>query len=114
MRYAESEQYRRRIETQINKGEALHGLRQFLFFAQHGQLRKHHEEQQANQASCLTLITNAVVIWNTVRMQEIVTRLRSEGEEIADTDLAHVWPTRFEHINPYGKYYFNLPDDEDW
>src|SRR6266516_7982573 len=33
LRYLENTDYRRRINTQLNKGEALHALRQFLFFA---------------------------------------------------------------------------------
>ncbi len=53
--------YRRRINTQLNKGEALHALRQFLFFANQGYIRRHQPEDQANQASCLNLVTNAVV-----------------------------------------------------
>ena len=36
LRYLEDETYRRRINTQLNKGEALHALREFLFFANKG------------------------------------------------------------------------------
>ena len=39
LRYIESEEYRRRISTQLNKGETLHSLRRFLFFAHQGQIR---------------------------------------------------------------------------
>jgi len=39
LRYLESPDYRRRIHTQLNKGEALHALRQFLFFANQGYIR---------------------------------------------------------------------------
>ena len=61
LRYLESEDYRRRILTQLNKGEALHGLREFLLFANKGTLRKKQEEDLRNQAGCLNLVTNAVV-----------------------------------------------------
>ncbi len=40
LRYLESEEYRRRINTQLNKGETLHSLRRFLFFAHQGQIRQ--------------------------------------------------------------------------
>jgi TnpA family transposase len=40
LRYLEGEDYRRRIQAQLNKGEALHGLREFLLFANKGTLRK--------------------------------------------------------------------------
>jgi len=51
LRYLESEEYRRRINRQLNKGEALHALRRFLFFAERGTIRQHQQEDQANQAS---------------------------------------------------------------
>src|SRR5207302_826887 len=40
LRYLESEEYRRRITTQLNKGESMHALRRFLVFANDGQLRR--------------------------------------------------------------------------
>ena len=55
---------------------------------------------------CLNLLTNAVVVWNTVRMQEVITQLRAEGYPVQDEDLVHLSPARFEHINQLGKYTF--------
>lgn len=104
--YLLSEEYRRRIHAQLNKGEALHALRQFLFFANQGQLRRHQPEDQANQASCLNLLTNAVVTWNTVYMMDAIATLRAKGHVIADNDLVHLSPSLYAHINPYGKYHF--------
>ena len=40
LRYLESKQLRRRINTQLNKGESLHSLREFLFFANRGKIRR--------------------------------------------------------------------------
>jgi TnpA family transposase len=40
LRYLESGYYRRRILGQLNKGEALHDLREFLLFANKGTPRK--------------------------------------------------------------------------
>lgn len=56
-----SADYRRQINTQLNKGELLHALRNYLFVARDSQNRKHHLEEQLNQAVCLNLVTNAVV-----------------------------------------------------
>ena len=75
--YLGSEDYRRRILTQLNKGEALHGLREFLLFANKGTLRKKQEEELGNQAGCLNLVTNAVVTWNTVYMAAVIEQLRA-------------------------------------
>ncbi|HEY5870941.1 MAG TPA: Tn3 family transposase [Candidatus Tectomicrobia bacterium] len=59
-------QMRRRVHTQLNKGEKLHDLWKFLFFAREGVVRQKYEGGQANQAGCLNLLTNAVIVWNTV------------------------------------------------
>lgn len=110
LKYLESEEYRRRIGAQLNKGEALHALRRFLFFGNDGRVRQRQGEGQINQASCLNLITNAVVVWNTVYMQAIIDDLRAAGEVIDDTAVAHLSPARYEHINPYGKFKFVLSE----
>jgi TnpA family transposase len=61
LRYLMNQPYRRKINSQLNKGERLHDLRRFLFFAHQGAIRQRQEEELTNQASCLNLITNAVV-----------------------------------------------------
>src|SRR5215469_18437850 len=66
LRYLEDDALRRRVHAQLNKGEKLHDLRKFLFFAREGVVRQKYEEGQANQAGCLNLLTNAVIVWNTV------------------------------------------------
>ena len=33
-----------------------------------GKIRRRYHEEQLNPASCLNLVTNAVVLWNTVYM----------------------------------------------
>ena len=47
----------------LNKGESLHALRRDLFFAHQGQVRRRHLDDQVDQALCLTLLTNAAVLW---------------------------------------------------
>jgi hypothetical protein len=37
-----------------------------------------------------------------------VEQLKQEGVPVQDSDLAHVWPTRYAPINLYGKYHFNV------
>lgn len=108
LHYLESEDLRRHINTQLNKGEALHALRGFLFFANHSTIRKKQEEAQLNQASCLNLLTNAVVTWNTVYMAAAIDQLRQEGYPVQEEDIAHLSPARYEHINPYGRYCFEV------
>ena len=100
--------YRRRINIQLNKGEKLHDLRRFLFFAYQGFIQHQQDENLANQSACLTLVTNAVVAWNTVYMQEVIKKLKFEGTEVNEADFVHLSPARFKHINPYGRYEFDV------
>ena len=80
--YANNED-RRRVMRQLNKGEALHDLRAYLMIANKGQLRRKRGEELVNQASCLNLVTNAVIVWNTVYMAEAVPS--SNGRVIRST-----------------------------
>jgi hypothetical protein len=97
---------RKRINRQLNKGEELHALRRAIFFANEGHIRKRHPEEQAEQALCLNLVTNAVIAWNTLRYQEILTKLKEEGYGLRGRDLVHLSPARHAHINQYGRYHF--------
>jgi len=65
LRYLSDSQHRRRVHRQLNKGESLHALRRRLFFANLGQLTRQRNEDQDVQAQCLTLLTNAIIAWNT-------------------------------------------------
>ena len=77
LRWIENQDYRRRIHRQLNKGEALHALRRFLFFAHEGKVQRRQADQQTNQVLCLNLVTNAIVTWNTVYMNAAIERLRA-------------------------------------
>ena len=101
---------RRRVMRQLNKGEALHDLRAYLMIANKGQLRRKRGDELVNQASCLNLVTNAVILWNTVYMAEAIAQLKREGYPVNESDLAHIWPTRYAHLNVYGRYHFNMEE----
>jgi hypothetical protein len=64
-----------------------------------------------NKASCLSLLSNAVIVWNTLRITEIVNQLRAAGHAIADRDLARVSPLMHSHVIPNGTYRFS--DEEE-
>ena len=108
LRWIENPDYRRRIHRQLNKGEALHALRRFLFFAHEGKVQRRQADQQTNQVLCLNLVTNAIVTWNTVYMNAAIERLRAEGRIGRDIDLGHLSAALYGHVNPYGKYRFEI------
>jgi len=61
---------------------AIHSLRRFLIFARQGELRQRKQEDLANQSSCLTLVTNAVVVWNSIYIAAVLEYLKCEGYPI--------------------------------
>ena len=98
---------RKRISKQLNKGEALHALRRVIVFGQHGDIPGGEDEALDQQFACLNLVTNAIIVFNTVHIARIADELRLEGYEVRDEDLARVWPSRYAHINFLGKYVFD-------
>jgi len=58
-----------------------------------------------NKASCLSLLSNAAWVWNTVHITRIIKQLRAAGETITDDELARVSPLLFSHIIPNGTYF---------
>jgi TnpA family transposase len=108
LRYLQSEDYRRRLQAQRNTGASLHALRDFLCVAAQGVSRRTPEAAHTNQALCLHLVTNAVVVWNTMDIQAALDQLQTEGYPVVDEDLAPLAPARFEHVNPDGQDVFPL------
>lgn len=109
LRYLHNDQHRRRIHNQLNKGESLHALRRQIFFANQGQIRRSQTDDQDLQGECLTLLTNAVICWNTVYTAAAIEHLRSRGQITDEHHIAHLSPANHEHINFHGRYDFSNP-----
>lgn len=89
---------------QLNRGEHRQSLAKWLFFANQGEFREGDFEGIMNKASCLSLISNAVLVWNTLQIQRIVEELRASGQSVDDEDLARVSPLLRAHVIPNGSY----------
>ena len=107
LRYIQEDDLRRSVQLQLNRGEHRHILAKWLFFANRGEFRDGDINEIMNKTSCLSLLSNAVVIWNTIHMQKIVDRLRAAGETVKEEDLARNWPLLHAHIIPNGMYDFS-------
>ena len=87
-----------------DKGEASNSLRRAVFFHRQGEIRDRTFENQSFRASGLSLITAAIVHWNTVYLDRAVRQLRAQGVAVPDDLLAHVAPLGWEHIALTGDY----------
>ena len=102
--------YRRKILTQLNRGESRHNLARAVFYGKRGELYQSYREGQEDQLGALGLIVNAIVIWNTRYMGLALDAIRSKGINIDDADIQRLSPLGYDHINIVGKYSFNLPE----
>jgi hypothetical protein len=98
---------RQRSHAGLNKGEASNSLRRAVFFHRQGEIRDRTFENQNFRASGLSLITAAIVHWNTVYLDRAVQHLHARGVIIPDDLLAHVAPLGWEHIALTGDYIWN-------
>ena len=81
-------------------------MARWLFFANRGEFRSGDYEEIMNKASCLSLLSNAVLVWNTMAIMKIITELRAAGETILDEDLTRISPLMYQHVIPNGTYHF--------
>ena len=95
---------RQRNHAGRNKGEASNALRRAVFFHRKGEIRDRTFENQSFRASGLSLITAAIVHWNTVYLDRAVREFRAQGATVPNDLLAHVAPLGWEHIGLTGDY----------
>ena len=104
----DDEEYRRRMGRELNKGEASHALSRFLCFGKEGHLRGREFGDQLHTFSCLSVLHNAVVAWNTWHIGRVVEELRVEGHVLDEATLSLTTPLLHKHVNPYGRYHFDV------
>lgn len=109
LRYVHEEKLRARMQLQVNRGEGRHQLAKRLFFANQGAFQTGDYEEIMNKATCLSLLSNAALVWNTVQMSRIIEQLRARGETMTSAELSRISPMAFSHIIPNGTY-FARPD----
>jgi TnpA family transposase len=110
LRYIDDEAYRRRILVQLNRQEGRHRLARTIFHGKRGELRQRYREGQEDQLGSLGLVTNIVVLWNTIYMDAALKQLAAEGYDVRGEDVARLSPLGHAHINMLGRYAFTLPD----
>ena len=111
LHYIDDEDYRRRILTQLNRGEGRHSVARVICHGQHGEIRKRYREGQEDQLGALGLVTNTVVLWNTIYMQAALDHLRQKSFELREEDEARLSPLGHGHVNILGHYSFILAEN---
>ena len=96
---------RRKVQLQLNKGEYRHKLPRWIFFANQGEFTTGDYEEIMNKSSCLSLVSNAILHWNTIKIGETVNKLSAQGESVPEDVLSHVSLLPFKHVLPNGMYF---------
>jgi TnpA family transposase len=104
LRYISDPELRRHVHLQLNRGESRHSLAKEIFFDNRGVFKTSDYEEIMNKASCLSLVSNAILLWNTHHMQQIVNRMQCEGYKVEDDMLARISPLSLKNIITHGMY----------
>ncbi len=108
--YLDDERYRRRILTQLNRGEGRHRLARAVFHGQRGELRQRYREGQEDQLDALGLVVNVLVLWNTRYLAAALAQLRAQGATVKPEDVERLSPLGHTHINLLGRYHFAVSE----
>ena len=108
LRYAHDPKMRDRVQLQLNRGEGRHALSKWIAFGNQGVFRTGDVNELMNKASALSVLSNAVLGWNTIRIAEIVEAVEAaSGQPVAREDLARVSPLLSARLLVSGRYNFD-------
>ncbi|GAA2326357.1 hypothetical protein GCM10010246_04900 [Streptomyces cuspidosporus] len=110
LRLADEPGYRRQIKSQANLQQGRHSLARKIFHGRSGQLYQRYQDGMEDQLGALGLVLHARVLFNTRYMDAAVNRLRADGFEVRDQDVARLSPFARQHINMLGRYSFHPSD----
>ncbi len=113
LRYITDQELRRTVQLQLNKGEYRHKLPRRIFFADQGEFTTGDYKEIMNKASCLSLVSNAVLYWNTVKINGIVENLRKQGESIDGETLSHISLLPYKHVLSNGTYFIGVLESQE-
>jgi TnpA family transposase len=113
LRYITDQDLRRIVQLQLNKGEYRHRLPRWIFFANQGEFTTSDYEEIMNKASCLSLVSNAILYWNTKRISSIIDNLKMQGEIIDNETLSHISLLPYKHVLPNGTYFIEDIHEDD-
>ena len=108
LEWIQSPELRRRVHLGLNKGQARNSLARAIFFYRCGAVRVRLREDLQNKASGLNLVAAAIILWNTVYLEQAVAMLERQGTPVPAECLPHFWPLGWEHINLTGDYIWDL------
>ncbi len=107
--YFTNSAFRQEMQHALNRGEAVHTVQRAIHYGKIPLELARHDASLAAVSSSLTLLTNAVMAWNTLHMQHALEAIEAlGGESMRAEDLRQIAPTRLEGINLRGTFDFPI------
>ncbi|MDQ6680137.1 MAG: Tn3 family transposase [Pseudomonadota bacterium] len=102
--------FRRELHTLLNRGESAHQLQRAVYHGRIAPERGRRGDELRAISGAHALLTNVVIAWNTMKMQEVVDRWRAQRHPIRDDWLRRIGPVHFGHINFRGTIAFKVDE----
>lgn len=106
LRYLHDKDMRRSVRLQLNRLESRHSLVRSIFFADQGAFKTNNYTELMNKSSCLSFVSNAIVLHNTIDKQDIYELLKTKGYLLIEEDMARISPLSSTNIVLHGIYNF--------
>ena len=107
--YAAQPPFRRSVNRILVRGESVHQLERVIHAGPIRYDRGRRQDEKVMISGALTLLTNAVIAYNTWKLHEVLERRKAADHPVpSDEILTHIAPIAFRHINFQGTYRFPL------
>jgi TnpA family transposase len=107
--YVDDPVLRRRVLVGLNKQERVHSMARAICFGRQGRFPDRDAEGQLSRASALSLVLNAIIVFNTRYLAAASSRHESSGRSVPEEVWRHLSPLHWEHVHAIGTYCFDEP-----
>ncbi len=104
--YLDDPSLRQRVLMGLNRARSLEALAYAIFFGKQGRFADRGDEARLNRALALSLVINAVIVWNTFHLEAAAETLKQRGQPVPDNAWPHLSPILWEHLHLTGQYSF--------
>lgn len=108
LRYGMDMSLRRTVIHYTARRETWNSFGRNVFHGFGGTVKQKDPEKQDEVFWFLTVVQNAIVLWNALALEQVIEKSKNEGLKIEDEDLKHMLPVMVEHINFVGRFDFDL------
>ncbi len=93
LRYIDDPALRQQVRTQRSRSESRQHLARHVFYAEQGMFRSGDYMQMMNRASALSLLSNAILLQNTLVIDRVLQQAEQQGLVFTPEEIAHLHVT---------------------